>query len=150
MRTRALIAVLLLGAMSWPAGAEDPVSGAASMRDAVTVAISGARFRLEGIDPPAEGAVCGAQSCVDAAMKELARFVSGRQVTCTKAQRLGHGFFLSSCRLEDGADAAEHLLNQGLAELGDDAVPALREAAGRAKAAGRGLWASQGRAQTIP
>ena len=142
MKAQAGFTLLVLWALSWPVGAEEPASGVASMRDAVTVAISGARFRLEGIDPPAEGAVCGAQSCVDSAMEELSRFVSGHQVTCTRARRLGHGFFLSSCRLEDGADAAEHLLKQGLAELGDEANPAHRSAAEQAKAAGRGLWGS--------
>jgi len=142
MRARLPFVVLLLGALSWPAVAEEPVSGVASVRDAVTVAVNGARFRLEGIEPPAEGEVCGAQSCVDAAMEELASFVSDHQVTCTRTQRLGHGFFLSSCRLEDGADAAERLLNQGLAEPGADANPAQRAAAEQAKTAGKGLWAS--------
>ncbi len=75
-------------------------------------------------------------------MNELARLVSGHQVTCTKARRLGHGFFLSSCRLEDGVDAAEHLLSQGLAELGADASPAHRAAAEQAKAARKGVWAA--------
>jgi endonuclease YncB( thermonuclease family) len=142
MRTQARFAVVLLALLPWPAGAEESVTGAASMRDAVTVAIDGARYRLEGIEPPAEGAVCGAQPCLTAAMNELAQFVSGHQITCTKVRRLGHGFFLSSCRLEDGVDAAEHLLSQGLAELGADANPAHRAAAEQAKAAERGIWAA--------
>jgi endonuclease YncB( thermonuclease family) len=141
MRTQLWLAVVLFGPLSWPAGAEEPVTGLASMRDAVTVAIDGARYRLEGIEPPAESAACGAQPCLDAAMDELARFVSGHEVICTKARRLGHGFFLSSCRLADGEDAAEHLLRQGLAELGADASSAHRAAAEQAKAARRGVWA---------
>jgi endonuclease YncB( thermonuclease family) len=148
MKSRVRFFLFLLCALSWPASAEEPVSGAASMRDAVTVAVSGARFRLEGVDPPADGAPCGAQSCIDAAMKELASFVSGHRVTCTRTQRLGHGFFLSSCRLEDGTDAAEHLLYQGFAELGAGASAAHLAAAEQAKAAGRGLWASRGPVQT--
>lgn len=142
MRAPPRFAVVLLGLLSWSAGAEEPVTGVASVRDAVTVAIGGARYRLEGIEPPHEAAVCGAQPCLDAAMDELAQFVSGHKVACTKARRLGHGFFLASCRLESGVDAAEHLLRQGLAELGADANPTLRAAADEAKVARRGVWAA--------
>lgn len=141
MRTQAWFAVLLLGSLTCRASAEEPVIGVASVRDAVTVAIGGARYRLEGIEPPASGLVCGARSCLDEAMEELARFVADRQVTCTKSRRFGHGFFLASCHLEGGLDAAEHLLSRGLAELGADASPAHRAAAERAKAGSRGIWA---------
>jgi endonuclease YncB( thermonuclease family) len=136
------LACVLFGLLSWSAGAEEPVTGVASVRDAVTVAIDGARYRLEGIEPPSETAVCGAQPCLEAAVDELAQVVSGHEVTCTKARRLGHGFFLASCRLESGVDAAEHLLRRGLAELGTDANPALRAAAQEAKGARRGIWAA--------
>jgi endonuclease YncB( thermonuclease family) len=142
MRPHLWLAVVLFGLLSWPADAEEPVTGVASVRDAVTVAIGGARYRLEGVEPPPEAAVCGAQPCSDAAMDELAQIVSGHEVTCTNARRLGHGFFLASCRLENGVDVAEHLLRQGLAELGADASPALRAAAQEAKGARRGVWAA--------
>ena len=141
MRAPAGLPLLLGALMAWPAAAEEAVTGAAAVRDPVTVAISGARYRLEGIEPPREGAVCAAQSCLDAAMAELARFVSGRDVTCTATQRVGHGFFLSSCRLENGSDLAQHLLSRGLAELGAEPSAEQRAAAEKAKAARLGVWA---------
>jgi endonuclease YncB( thermonuclease family) len=143
MRFLPWLAGVLVGLLSWPVGAEeDVVTGVASVRDPVTVAISGARYRLEAIEPPSEAAVCGERSCADAATEELAQFVSGHEVACTKVRRLGHGFFLASCRIEDDEDAAEHLLRQGLAQPGADASPTLQAAAEEARLAGRGLWAA--------
>jgi endonuclease YncB( thermonuclease family) len=74
-------------------------------------------------------------------MNELTRLISGQRVTCTKRQRLGHGFFLSSCKLGDGTDVAKHLLEEGLARAEADASAAYRTAAEQAQAASKGIWA---------
>ncbi len=144
MKRRAALAILLLAGFTPPASADEPASGTATMRDAVTVAMGGARYRLQGINPPADGIACGEQSCLDAAMNELTRVISGQRITCTKRQRLGHGFFLSSCKLGDGPDVGKHLLEQGLATAETDASAAYRTAAEQAQAASKGLWAKAG------
>ncbi len=144
MKRRAALAILLLAGFTPPASADEPASGTATMRDAVTVAMGGARYRLQGINPPADGIACGEQSCLDVAMNELTRVRSGQRITCTKRQRLGHGFFLSSCKLGDGTDVGKHLLEQGLATAETDASAAYRTAAEQAQAASKGLWAKAG------
>ncbi|MGB3900238.1 MAG: thermonuclease family protein [Mesorhizobium sp.] len=141
MKARAALAILLLAGFTLPASADEPASGTATMRDAVTVAMGGARYRLQGINPPKDGVACGERPCLDAAMDELTRVISGQQITCTKRQRLGHGFFLSTCKLADGTDVGKHLLEQGLATVETDASAAYRTAAEQAQAASKGLWA---------
>lgn len=142
MKRLAALTILLLAGITLPASADEPVSGTATMRDAVTVAMGGARYRLQGINPPAEDVACGEQSCLDAAMNELTRVIAGPRVTCTKRQRLGHGFFLSTCKLADGTDVGRHLLEQGLATVETDASAAYRTVAEQAQAASNGLWAN--------
>lgn len=124
-----------------PSFADDSLTGEAKMRDAVTIAISGARVRLEAILPPEEARMCGSMSCVEAAKAELATVIKGHTVTCKKSRKLGHGYFLGPCTT-DGADLAEHLLSQGLAHPDADASEAYRSAAEQAKAAKKGVWQS--------
>jgi len=141
MKARAALAILLLAGFILPASADEPATGTATMRDAVTVAMDGARYRLQGINPPADGVACGEQSCLDAAMNELKHLISGQRITCTKLQRLGHGFFLSRCKLADGTDVAKHLLGEGLAKAEAGASATYRTAAEQAQAASKGIWA---------
>lgn len=131
-----LIASLLAIA---PAAADESVTGEALVRDAVTVAVGGARFRLEAVKPPEDGRVCGNASCLEAAKTDLIAFINGRSIVCTKSRKLGHGFFLGKCTVE-GSDLGEYLLTQGLALPDSDASEAYRSAAGQAKAAKKGLW----------
>lgn len=124
-----------------PSFADDTLTGEAMMRDAVTIAISGARIRLEAIAPPEEARMCGNLPCIELAKSELANLVKGHTVTCKKSRKLGHGYFLGPCSA-DGTDLAHHLLLQGLALPDADASEAYRDAAEQAKAAKKGLWQS--------
>jgi len=137
-RCFAMLACLLTGA---PAFADDSLTGAAMMRDAMTIAISGARIRLAAIVPPNEAQMCGNASCIEAAKTELAAVIDNHTVTCSKSRRLGHGYFLGTCTAE-GNDLAEHLLLQGLALPDADASEAYRAAAGQAKTGKKGIWQS--------
>jgi endonuclease YncB( thermonuclease family) len=132
----ALIAYLFTAA---PATADEHVKGEALVRDAVTIAVGGGRFRLEAISPPKDGQVCGTASCADSAKIALVAFINGRSIVCAKSRKLGHGFFLGKCAVED-RDLGEYLLTQGLAVPDADASEAYRAAAEQAKAAKKGLW----------
>jgi endonuclease YncB( thermonuclease family) len=139
MTSRFTLLLCLLSAA--PAFADDTLTGEAMMRDAVTIAISGARIRLEAIIPPEESRMCGNASCVEAAKSELASLIKGHTVTCKKSRRLGHGYFLGPCTA-DGADLALYLLSQGLALPDADASDAYRAAAEQAEAGKKGVWQS--------
>lgn len=124
-----------------PSIAGDEVSGPAKARDAVTLAIDGARYRLSGTDPFKDGK-CGEAPCAAAAEAALSRLIEGGPVTCLKLHKVGHGFFLARCRTAQGLDLAERLLDEGLADLGEGTDEAYRSARDRAKAAGKGRWGS--------
>jgi endonuclease YncB( thermonuclease family) len=129
----------MLSVLAQPALA-DEVSGTAKARDAVTLAMDGARYRLAGVDPFAN-ARCGEATCAAAAEAALARLIEGGSVTCLKLHKVGHGFFLARCRTSSGLDLAKQLLDEGLADLGEGADEAYHAAREQAKAAGKGRWA---------
>jgi endonuclease YncB( thermonuclease family) len=137
MKLRFVLTACLLAIA--PAMADEPVTGEALVRDAVTVAVGGARFRLQAINPPEDGQVCGSASCVEAAKTVLAAFIDKRSIVCTKSRKLGHGYFLGKCTVE-GGDLGEYLLTQGLALPDAEASEAYRSAADQAKAAKKGVW----------
>jgi endonuclease YncB( thermonuclease family) len=136
MGMRRSIAILLawLSLVSSPR-ADETVTGPAEMRDAATVAIAGGRYRLQGIVPPED------DKSIDAAKQSLADFITGKSVTCVKLSRLGHGYFLATCKRESGEDLALHLLGQGLARVDGDASAEAFKAEDAAKAAHKGVWA---------
>ena len=136
-------AVLLAAALvASAAAAIEPVSGVARTRDASTVAIGGVRVRLAGVLPPGPERRCdGAASCAEAAETLLAGELEGHTVRCTRERRLGHGYYLGRCALEDGTDPALRLLEAGLAEPEAPPTAAYEQAAAAARAAGRGLYA---------
>jgi endonuclease YncB( thermonuclease family) len=132
----AIIALLLLGGSS---AAEDSVTGEAQIRDAVTIAIAGARFRLAGL-AAAENQSCGGRLCAEVAAAVIGARLAGQQVTCAKERRLGHGYFLARCMLTEGPDLGLLILEEGFA-LPETTAPAnYKDAAERAKSAARGLW----------
>ncbi len=135
------VAAGMLVLLSQPVIAGEEVSGPAKARDAVTLAIDGARYRLAGVDPFTDGK-CGEATCAAAAEAALSRLVEAGPVTCLKLHKVGHGFFLARCRTSVGVDVAERLLEEGLADLGEGADKTYRSARDRAKAAGKGRWAS--------
>jgi endonuclease YncB( thermonuclease family) len=142
---RRLVAAALALALGGPASAADELSGPAKVRGPETLAISGARVRLSGVEAPDEAARCataaGEISCAEAATAVLEALVAGGAVTCATERRLGHGYFLGRCRTADGTDPAERLLRQGLLrpEAGD-LPPGYRAAVEAARASGSGVW----------
>jgi endonuclease YncB( thermonuclease family) len=131
---------LVFASLVFAGAAEDGVKGEAQVRDAVTLALAGARFRLSSI-VPVEGKPCGGRDCAEYAAESLGPELAGHEVTCTKERRLGHGFFLARCTRDDGTDIATIILGKGLAAAEANAPPSYREAADKAKAEKKGLWA---------
>jgi endonuclease YncB( thermonuclease family) len=135
-----LIASLAILVFAAPSDADDSVKGVAQVRDAVTIAVSGARFRLSGI-APFQKQLCGGKDCAERAAEIIGPEISGHQVTCVKEHRLGHGYFLARCKRDDGVDVATLILEKGYAVPEANAQPSYREVAEKAKAEARGLWA---------
>ena len=108
--SRALLVALLL--LPAAARAEDSVTGPARATAAETLVIAGTRFRLAGVAAPDRS--CGMVSCAEAARARLAALAATGPVTCTRAARLGHGVYAGACRLADGRDPAQVLVQEGL------------------------------------
>lgn len=133
------LALALFLALTGPSAADDSVKGPAQVRDSVTIAIAGSRFRLADITAP-EKETCGGKDCAEVAMLILGAKLSGHEVTCAKDRRLGHGYFLARCKLDDGTDVAILSVEEGLAVPLPNPPPSYKEAAEEAKSQGRGLW----------
>lgn len=121
--------------------ADDSAKGEAQVRDAVTLALDGARFRLSSL-VPFDTALCGGKDCAERAAEVIGPEVAGRQVTCNKERRLGHGYFLARCVRDDGVDLALVILAKGFAKAEPNAPPSYVAAAAEAKAKATGLWAN--------
>jgi len=135
------LALALFVGIAAPAAnaADDTMKGPAQVRDAATITIEGSRFRLADIAAP-ESETCGGKDCAEVAMSVLGARLAGHEVTCAKDRRLGHGYFLARCKLDDGTDIAKLSLEEGLAVPLPNPPPSYKEAADQAKAQGRGLW----------
>ncbi|MGE0211915.1 MAG: thermonuclease family protein [Parvibaculaceae bacterium] len=140
LRMIALVGMMALGPAGTGAAAAETVSGPADVRDEVTVAIGGARYRLQGVEVGGD-ARCGASVCGDAAAEALRQWIGAEPLSCDKLSRLGHGFFLARCRTASGEDLGRKLLEEGIARPGEGADAAYIEASDGAKAAHRGQWA---------
>ena len=139
MRTFPIATIILIALAGTSRADDDHVTGEAQVRDAATIAIAGARFRLDAL-AAAENQTCGGRPCADAAVEVIGPKLAGRPVTCVKERRLGHGYFLARCKLDDGSDLATLVLEEGLALAEPNAPGSYREAAERAKSQGKGLW----------
>lgn len=108
--------VLLLALLLAPAGAvaADSLTGPARATAAETLVIQGTRFRLAGVTAPDPGRRCGMTACAEAARARLAALAGTGPVTCTRDARLGHGVYQGTCRLADGRDPAQLLVEEGL------------------------------------
>lgn len=142
MRHSRAIPALILVLLAGQASAADEVRGEAQLRDAVTVALEGARYRLKGLTT-AMDRTCGGSSCDEAAVRIIGPKLKGRVTICVKERRIGHGYHLAECTLDDGTDLALVLIEEGLAVAEANAEPRYLEAVEKAKAARRGLWAGE-------
>lgn len=113
--TTRLIAVLILAALmparstgemhpTPPLEGRSPVTGIADVTDGDTVVINGTRIRLEGIDAPEAGQMCGTRAggswpCGASAATALRRLVEGKAVRCDPLGIDRYGRMLGACFL---------------------------------------------------
>jgi endonuclease YncB( thermonuclease family) len=131
---------------------EPDLVGVASVIDADTIEIRGARIRLHGIDAPESSQICldatgAAFRCGQAAALALADRVGRRPVACDARGQDRYGRIIAVCRTgtdpRSGTDLGAWLVEEGLAyayrRYSEDYV--VHE--DTARAAGRGFWAGQ-------
>ncbi|MCY4319610.1 MAG: thermonuclease family protein [Alphaproteobacteria bacterium] len=127
------------------AGAADAetISGKARVLDGDTLAVSGQRIRLDGIDAPEAHQTCRRNSrkwaCGKAATQAMRNLVGRNMVHCEVSRRDRYGRAIGTCHVR-GQDLQQQLVRQGLAlayrRYSNRYVP--QENAARAD--GIGLW----------
>ena len=138
----ALLLAALTLALSSPANAE-VLSGAARVLDGDTLAVSGQRVRLDGIDAPETRQTCTRDgrrwACGKAATQAMRKLIGRNTVRCEVSGRDNYGRAIGACVIR-GRDLQQQLVRQGLAlayrRYSTRYVP--DEDAARAE--GRGLW----------
>jgi endonuclease YncB( thermonuclease family) len=129
---------------STPLGANDLLGGA-SVIDGDTIEIHDERIRILNIDAPESRQTCtkpdGSEwRCGQQAALALADWIGQRTVTCASDSRDKYGRLLARCVVA-GEDVATWLAGNGWAvPYRDCKCEVVRDAAGRAKAAGVGIW----------
>ena len=113
-----LLAVAALAAgLAWPAGAE-VISGQARVVDGDTLAITGQRVRLDGIDAPETRQTCRRNgrrwACGKAATRAMRRLIGRNPVRCEVSVRDRYGRAIAAC-FAAGRDLQQELVRQGLA-----------------------------------
>ena len=134
--------LLVLGWSACRAGQEVAGVGRAFAGDIVIV--RGAKIRLPGYELPAADETCAkgqaAVPCVEAALEALRGLLGEGSVTCVLESKVGHGSYQGPCRLADGADLGEALVQRGLARAAGSGDGRYAAAEAEARAAGRGVW----------
>jgi endonuclease YncB( thermonuclease family) len=139
-----MLAMVVLGLLTLLAGRLDLVpaskpSGRAAVADGDSLAISGERIRLIGMDAPELGQTCGGSAgdypCGRMARQALVELIGGRTVTCSGWRRDRYRRLLASCTA-GGLDLNRRMVEAGWAvAYGDfDAEEA------KARRDGAGLW----------
>lgn len=113
--------------------------GNARALDGATLALDGMAVRLAGLTAPPPGMPCFdtpvSWACGNRARSALDSLAGRGPVTCVVAGADG-GVLVATCRIGRD-DMASAMVETGMAK---SALPAHREAMGRARADGRGLW----------
>ena len=126
--------------------AAETIAGHARVIDGDTIEIGGERIQILDIDAPEMPQLCEGGDgvvyrCGEKAMRDLARWIGTQVVTCETLRGTAQLSYLARCVAGD-SDVAAWLAESGLAVPGRDCkCEVVREAADRAKAAKRGLWA---------
>lgn len=131
-------------AIPFPALAQS-VSGPADAIDGDTLALTGIRIRLLGIDAPESKQTCERAavqwSCGQEAHETLSALIGSKSISCTGQHKDQWGKLLAKCR-SGSVDLGEAMLGSGLAVvyLDDDETYAAAE--NSAREAGIGLWSA--------
>lgn len=123
-------------------GPNPPETQAARVIDGDTIKLAGQTVRLHGIDAPETAQTCGDWACGQAASLALSQMMTGAEVQCATLDRDRYGRAIGRCTA-NGMDLAEAMVSRGYAwayrRFSLDYVAAER----RAKAATRGIWATE-------
>lgn len=148
MRQASLLCCLAFGlslVTALPAHAQK-VSGPAEAIDGDTLALTGMRVLLLGIDAVEAGQTCrrgGTDwACGQEAKALLARLVEGRQVECSGQESDRYGRLVAVCRV-DRRDLAERLIGAGLAVALPDFSEDYVYAEMQAREARIGIWSAE-------
>jgi len=80
--------------------------------DGDTLEIDGTVYRLNGIDAPEHGQLCGAWPCGQDATAALVEIVNGREVVCEAIGNDGYGRVIATCKV-DGRDIGGEMIDKG-------------------------------------
>jgi endonuclease YncB( thermonuclease family) len=141
-----LMSALALAPALLPARAgAQVVSGPASASDGDSLAMTGFRIRLFGIDAPEADQTCrrGAAiwACGQDAKKQLADLIEGRTIDCEQRDTDAYGRIVATCRAGN-VDLGETMVGAGLAVALPDFTEAYVAAEARARRNKLGLWGS--------
>ena len=126
----------------------DVLTGRATVIDGDTIELHGERIRLLDVDAPEMNQYCGEwywwSRCGIAAYVGLRNLLHSEDVRCETTKHDRYGRWLARCFIEGEIDLSVWLAEQGLAvPYRDCRCPDIRAASASAKAAKRGIWATQ-------
>ncbi len=137
--------MLLTGMLASAAQAQD-VSGGARAVDGDTLAMSGYRIRLMGIDAPEKQQMCErkgvAWACGAEASARLAELVAGQEVRCEGQGQDHYGRLVAICRT-GGLDVGRAMVEAGLAVVRPNGAESYGTLEAQVRKAGWGLWAGR-------
>ena len=145
---RRWLGILVLALLLPPAPA-NAIKGKPRVIDGDTIVIAGERIHLFGIDAPENRQTCMVGQtkwrCGRNAAMALAGIISTHWVLCRERGRDRHGDMLGVCRIAGyrGPDINAHLVAQGWALADRRQSPDYVDEEARARAEGRGIWASR-------
>lgn len=129
---RVLVLILTLCASSAAIGQTRVIDGD-------TIDLDGTIIRLNGIDAPEHGQICGDWQCGREATDALARLISGKAVSCQKITTDGYGRDISTC-FAGGRDVGEALVESGHAWAFLKYADTYEVTQAKAKSLGLGVW----------